>query len=158
MAISFPNGLDTFNNPAGTDHLDTPAVKHSVQHSNINDAIEAIEEKLGVDFSNVNTTIDYVCNLFLMTATQHPEATFKEIEYHPVNKIMPTSITWYLDMSKTVMLVKKEFTYGHPVPILPNVITLKIYDGSYSNNLMRTIVDNVVYSGVVETERHRFVA
>lgn len=158
MAISFPSGLDNFQNPTGTDHLDTPAVKHSIQHSNINDAIESIEEKLGVDFSSVATTIDYIANLFLMTATEHPEATYKEVEYHPVNKIMPTSITWYLDMSKTVTLVKKEFAYGHPITILPNVITLKIYDGSYSNNLMRTIVDNIQYSGVVEVERHRFVA
>ena len=45
-ATNFPTSLDTLTNPAGTDSVAT--VSHSGQHSNANDAIEALEAKLGV--------------------------------------------------------------------------------------------------------------
>lgn len=46
MASVYPNNLDSFTNPNSTDNLDNPS--HSLQHSNSNDAIEAIETKLGI--------------------------------------------------------------------------------------------------------------
>jgi hypothetical protein len=51
MATSYPGGLDAFSNPAGTDELNNadPALRHSLQHSNANDAIEALQTKVGVD-------------------------------------------------------------------------------------------------------------
>lgn len=45
MATSYPSGLDTLTNPAGTSLLTSP--DHAGQHSNANDAIEAIESTLG---------------------------------------------------------------------------------------------------------------
>src|SRR3990167_634999 len=45
-ATNFPTSLDTLTNPAGTDSVAT--VSHSGQHSNANDAIEALEAKLGI--------------------------------------------------------------------------------------------------------------
>lgn len=45
-AISYPTSLDSLTNPSGTDSVAT--VSHSGQHSNANDAIEAIEAKLGI--------------------------------------------------------------------------------------------------------------
>lgn len=61
MAINFPTSLDTFSNPIGTDLLEnaTTALDHDVQHSNANDAIEALEAKVGVTNSAVTTTHDY---------------------------------------------------------------------------------------------------
>lgn len=61
MAITFPTTLDTFTNPAGTDLLEnaTSALDHDVQHSNANDAIEALEAKVGVNGSAVTTSHDY---------------------------------------------------------------------------------------------------
>lgn len=61
MAINFPTTLDTFSNPIGTDLLEnaTTALDHDVQHSNANDAIEALEAKVGVNGSAVTTTHDY---------------------------------------------------------------------------------------------------
>lgn len=53
MASSFPGGLDALTNPTGSDTLDTPAVLHSSQHANANDAIEAIEGALGVNLAGV---------------------------------------------------------------------------------------------------------
>jgi hypothetical protein len=57
MAITFPTTLDQLLNPTGTDSVQL--VSHSAQHSNANDAIEALEAKLGVDNSTNTATIDY---------------------------------------------------------------------------------------------------
>ncbi len=46
MAISFPTSLDNFSNPASTDSLNTPS--HSLQHTDLNDAVEAMQRKVGV--------------------------------------------------------------------------------------------------------------
>lgn len=51
MATSFPGGLDAFSNPTPTDELNNadPALRHSSQHGNANDAIEALETKVGAN-------------------------------------------------------------------------------------------------------------
>lgn len=59
MATSYPSGLDNFNNPTSTSSLGDPGVVHHEQHANSNDAIEAIQAKLGADNSSVVTSIDY---------------------------------------------------------------------------------------------------
>lgn len=45
MATSYPGGIDNFTNPGPTDYEDV--ISHSGQHSNANDAIEAVEAVLG---------------------------------------------------------------------------------------------------------------
>jgi hypothetical protein len=57
MATTFPTTLDQLLNPAATDSVQL--VSHAAQHSNANDAIEALEAKLGVDNSTNAATIDY---------------------------------------------------------------------------------------------------
>jgi hypothetical protein len=59
MPTNFPVSLDDFTNPTPADNLNTPAVLHSTQHANINDAVEALEAKVGVDGSAVVTSLDY---------------------------------------------------------------------------------------------------
>jgi hypothetical protein len=49
VAINFPTSLDDFANPASTDSLNTPS--HSLQHTDLNDAVEALEAKLGIGAS-----------------------------------------------------------------------------------------------------------
>jgi hypothetical protein len=49
MATSYPNGLDNFTNPTSEDKLDSATVPHSAQHTNANDAIEAIQAELGLN-------------------------------------------------------------------------------------------------------------
>ena len=46
MAINFPTSLDNFTNPSSGNTLDSPS--HSLQHSDINDAVEAMQRKVGV--------------------------------------------------------------------------------------------------------------
>jgi hypothetical protein len=57
MATSFPGGLDTLTNPTSGDSLASPS--HSAQHANVNDAVEALQAKVGIDSSAVTTSIDY---------------------------------------------------------------------------------------------------
>ncbi len=80
MPTGFPAALDDFSNPTPPedgqyvwqdgsirDGLESdaniivaadPAFQHSLQHANINDALEAIEQKLGVDGSDDEESID----------------------------------------------------------------------------------------------------
>ncbi len=46
MASNFPTSLDNFTNPSSGNTLDSPS--HSLQHSDVNDAVEALERKIGV--------------------------------------------------------------------------------------------------------------
>lgn len=57
MATDFPTSLDSLTNPTSTDRMNT--VSHADQHANANDAIEALEAKVGIDGSGVSTSHDY---------------------------------------------------------------------------------------------------
>jgi len=55
MATNFPTSLDNFTNPTDTSALNSPS--HSLQHADANDAIEAIEAKLGVGNSPAGSAV-----------------------------------------------------------------------------------------------------
>lgn len=57
MATNFPTSLDALTNPIGSDTLASP--DHAGQHANANDAIEALQAKVGVDSSAVTSSLDY---------------------------------------------------------------------------------------------------
>jgi hypothetical protein len=57
MTTSFPTGLDALTNPTSADGLNSP--DHAGQHANANDAIEALEAKVGINGSAVATSLDY---------------------------------------------------------------------------------------------------
>lgn len=61
MAITYPTTLDSLANPTSTDLMDnaSAALDHWTQHSDANDAIEALEAKVGVNGSAVTTSHDY---------------------------------------------------------------------------------------------------
>jgi hypothetical protein len=59
MASNFPSSLDDFTNPTADDSLNSDTVPHADQHANINDAVEALEAKVGVDSSAVTSSLDY---------------------------------------------------------------------------------------------------
>ena len=62
MATNYPNALDAFTNPTSTDTLDSATVPHASQHTDINDAVEAIEAELGTlpkgSFATVKARLD----------------------------------------------------------------------------------------------------
>ncbi len=57
MATSFPTGLDALTNPTSGNTLASP--DHAGQHADANDAIEALEAKVGVNGSAVTSSLDY---------------------------------------------------------------------------------------------------
>ena len=67
MATSFPSGLDSLTNPSSGDSLSSPS--HSAQHANVNDAVEALQAKVGVNGSAVTSSHDYqLANIGTWTA------------------------------------------------------------------------------------------
>ena len=63
MAINYPTSLDTFTNPTASDAMNSVTVPHATQHANLNDAVEALEAKVGVDGSAVATSLEYRVNV-----------------------------------------------------------------------------------------------
>lgn len=59
MPTNFPSSLDNFTNPTSSDATNSVTVPHAAQHANINDAVEALQAKVGVDGSAVTTSLDY---------------------------------------------------------------------------------------------------
>ncbi len=55
MATDYPASIDNLSNPEATQSMEG----HAALHSNVNDAIEALEAKLGVDGSEDVNSIDY---------------------------------------------------------------------------------------------------
>lgn len=62
MATNFPTAKDVLPNPQSTDSVQL--VSHAAQHANANDAIEALQSKVGVDGSTDQASLDYkIANL-----------------------------------------------------------------------------------------------
>lgn len=100
MAINFPTSLDTLTNPASNNTLDSPS--HSGQHSDVNDAVEALEAKVGANSSAVNTSHDYK----LSGVTGTDKAVSKTGAETLTNKTLTTPIipSIYQDAGKTKLM------------------------------------------------------
>ncbi len=59
MTTNFPGSLDSFTNPSSTDAMDSATVPHADQHADLNDAVESLQAKVGVDGSAVTSSLDY---------------------------------------------------------------------------------------------------
>lgn len=57
MASTFPTSLDNFTNPTATSLLTSPS--HSLSHSDLNDAVEALEAKVAIGNTVLGTYIAY---------------------------------------------------------------------------------------------------
>ena len=57
MASTFPTSLDTFTNPTATSLLTSPS--HSLSHSDLNDAVEALEAKVAIGNTVLGTYTAY---------------------------------------------------------------------------------------------------
>ena len=60
MATNFPVSLDSLTNPSATDTLDSPP--HDEQHADANDAIEALQAKVGINGSADTYSLDFKVN------------------------------------------------------------------------------------------------
>jgi hypothetical protein len=57
MATNYPNQLDVLINPSATDKLNSVTVPHHEQHSNLNDAVEALQTTLGLSPAGSHLTV-----------------------------------------------------------------------------------------------------
>jgi hypothetical protein len=57
MASTFPTSLDTFTNPTASSLLTSPS--HSLSHSDLNDAVEALEAKVAIGNTVLGSYISY---------------------------------------------------------------------------------------------------
>jgi hypothetical protein len=55
LATNFPEELDNLSNPSSTDSMQG----HADLHTNVNDALEALQTKVGIDGSTDATSLDY---------------------------------------------------------------------------------------------------
>jgi hypothetical protein len=77
MTTNFPTSLDALTNPTSSDPLNSP--NHAGQHADANDAIEALQAKVGIDGSAVVTSIDYKLNNTVATLTGSQTLTNKTL-------------------------------------------------------------------------------
>jgi hypothetical protein len=76
MAIQYPNALDTFTNPLAAQAMDAEGVEHDVQHANANDAIEALQAKVGINNSLDENALDFLVRK-LLGALFNDDANFR---------------------------------------------------------------------------------
>lgn len=57
MGTNYPGSIDVLINPTADDELDSAIVPHDQQHSNANDAIEAIQNVLGTSPAGSHGTV-----------------------------------------------------------------------------------------------------
>jgi hypothetical protein len=58
MASVFPSSYDDLGDPSSSDTLQT--ADHAGQHADVNDAVEALQAKVGADSSSDTTSLDYL--------------------------------------------------------------------------------------------------
>jgi len=106
MATNFPEDLDSFINPQPTDSV--AAVSHAAQHANTNDAIEALQTKVGVDGSQDVNSLDYrIANL--ENASVDTES-IQDIVFNVLNAGTHTNINVVYDDENNK--INLEATYG----------------------------------------------
>ena len=96
MTTSFPASLDTLTNPSSGDSLNSPS--HSGQHADANDAIEALQAKVGVDGSAVTTSLDYKLRFQSAPVLISPEERWTvsaTAATGTVNVDVATTTAWY---------------------------------------------------------------
>jgi len=104
MATNFPTSLDVLTNPTAGSSVESPS--HSQQHSDANDAIEALEAKVGADNSTVTTSLDYRVRTLESVGTEG----FQDIAAGLLTSGTHTNITvTYDDVANKVNLAA---TYG----------------------------------------------
>lgn len=57
MSSGYPTSLDSFVNPTALDHLNSTTVPHHQQHSDLNDAVEAIQTVIGLNPAGSHLTV-----------------------------------------------------------------------------------------------------
>jgi hypothetical protein len=115
MATNFPTSLDTLTNPLATDTLDSPP--HDTQHADANDAIEALQAKVGVNSSAVATSHDYKIGA-LETDVSAAQTDITNINELQLNQQVGTTYT--LVLADSGKLVEMNNASANTLTVPPN--------------------------------------
>ena len=115
MATNFPTSLDALTNPSGTDSMSSPS--HAGQHTDANDAIEALQAKVGADSSAVTTSHDYKISA-LETDVSTAQTDIDNINELQVNT--QTGTTYTLVLADGGKLVEMNNASANTLTVPPN--------------------------------------
>lgn len=87
MPIHYPASLDSFTNPSPSTSM--LAANHAGQHANLNDAVEALQAKVGIDSSTVTTSHDY--RIVQLESLKHAH-----VEEHVIGSMNGINVTFTL--------------------------------------------------------------
>ncbi len=59
MSTNYPYALDVFYNPTAETKLGDVQLRHSLQHTNANDSLAALQARIGVVSSSITSSLDY---------------------------------------------------------------------------------------------------
>lgn len=131
MATSFPTSLDELVNPQSTDSV--KEVSHAAQHANANDAIEALEQKVGVNNSTDPNSLDYkvkqlelnfqdpeeikdlAAGLLNHTDHQNITATWNQVADRIVLNVSQVPAAGYAAQVKHIVKAGQALNIGQPV-------------------------------------------
>lgn len=111
MATNYPTSLDSFTNPSPGSTLSSPS--HSGQHSDINDAMEAVQAKLGVGGTAVGKWTQFTPSWVNFT----PGSAVDDWYYAVVNDV--------LFVEGRVTLASDSVMSTHPGFYVPNGYTIR---------------------------------
>jgi hypothetical protein len=159
MATAFPTTKDDFVNPQSTDS--TSLVSHAAQHANANDAIEALETKVGVNNSTDVNSLDYKVKQLELNFQDPGEIkdlaaasilggthTGITVSYNDTTNILSLTATY--DDDEVVTAVAQAITAGNGISKsfndTTNVITIQvdtsvIADKSYVDTSISNLID-----------------
>lgn len=100
MATNFPTSLDSLTNPTSSNTLNSP--DHAGQHADANDAIEALEAKVGVNGSAVTTSLDYKVTNGIHSALNVDSGTLYVDAANNYVGVNDTTPSYALDVTGTV--------------------------------------------------------
>ena len=132
MAISFPTSLDNFTNPSSGNTLDSPS--HSLQHSDINDAVEALEAKLGIGASPAGSATSG----FVLTAGSGGTTTWSALPASGgLFQIVPSSVAVAGAGSSASVSTNGQITFATATSVTVN----DVFSATYDNYLI--LIDQV---------------
>jgi len=159
MATNFPASLDVLINPQPNDSVEV--VPHAAQHANANDAIEALESKVGANNSTDTNSLDYKVKILetnildieevedlvggLLTTGTHSNIT---VAYDDVARKINLTATY--DDEEVMDAIATSLTAGNGITKtyddVANTITLAVdtsvmADKTYVNTAISNLVD-----------------
>ena len=146
MAINYPTSLDTFTNPTATNLLTSPS--HAQQHSDINDAVEALEAKVAIGNTVLGTYTTYTptwTNLTVGNGTLVAKVARVNNLVHVLGRLTfgsTTTVSGDIDMSLPInMSTVYSGIYGQPGAFM------RYYDassGAYSQGDVQSVGSSTV--------------